>query len=278
MASAAAWRVTIIPDGTVLDLADVAAVFYRQSQPFTVPEGLSGAEERFARVEGRFGLRGLLASLPVRWVPGRPGRVADSEYKPLQLATAARCGLPVTSTVLTNDPDYARSFAGAHEPGVVYKALMHKAIADDGDVRLILTAPVTPADIDDRVGMTMHQFQANLADVKEFDARLLVTRHGQIGVAIKSEDPHARQDFRARYDALTYQIVNIPADIAEGCRRYLRSFELELGVLDFCVAARGWHFQECGPGAQWAWLQETTGAAMDELVTKALIGDVDDLG
>src|SRR5690606_15662664 len=84
------WHGTITtPEGT-LDLSEVGAVLYRQPSPFGLPAGLNASERRFARVEARFGLGGLLASLPARWVPGTPGRVADAEYKPLQLAAADR--------------------------------------------------------------------------------------------------------------------------------------------------------------------------------------------
>lgn len=269
----AGWHGSITsPDGTI-DLAGIGAVFYRQSQPFAFPAGLSSAEERFARVEGRFGLGGLLASLPARWVPGTPGAVADAEYKPVQLATAARCGLATAPTKLTNHPKTARRFVEEQEGGAVYKALMHKVIADDGDVRLIYTTPVPADAIDERVALTMHQFQANLTDRKHADLRVVATRRQVIAVAIRTSDPAAQQDFRVAYHTLTYEPADVPADVVSGCRRYLTVLGLRLGVFDFCLTDDGWVFLECGPGSQWAWLQEATGVSIAELVTDALIGE-----
>ncbi|MEV6875354.1 hypothetical protein [Amycolatopsis sp. NPDC051128] len=43
------------------------------------------------------------------WV-NHPARLADAAYKPVQLATAARCGLNVPETAITNDPDVVRQF------------------------------------------------------------------------------------------------------------------------------------------------------------------------
>lgn len=269
------WHGTITtPEGT-LDLSEVGAVLYRQPSPFGLPAGLNASERRFAQVEARFGLGGLLASLPARWVPGTPGRVADAEYKPLQLAAAVRCGLLPPPTLATNSPEAARSFTARHDGGAVYKAFMHKVVADDGRVSLIYTSPLDPASVDGRVASTMHQFQANLAARKRFDVRVLASRRRHAAVAITSPDPRARQDFRSRYDTLTYRPVDVPPQVAEGCRRYLRLLELRLGVFDFCVTDDGqWHFLECGPGAQWAWLEEEAGLVMGDLVADALLEEL----
>ncbi len=53
---------------------------------------MSEGERRFAAIESRFGLGGLLVSLPVRWVL-HPSAVADAEYRIRQMAAAAQCGL-----------------------------------------------------------------------------------------------------------------------------------------------------------------------------------------
>ncbi|MEY9211973.1 hypothetical protein NI17_007835 [Thermobifida halotolerans] len=268
------WHGTITTPEGVLDLTEVDAVLYRQPRPFDLPADLNTSERRFAQVEARFGLGGLLSSLPARWVPGTPGRVADAEYKPVQLAAAARCGLRPPPTLATNSPDAARSFAASHDGGAVYKAFMHKVVADDGRLRLIYTSRVDPAAVDGRVAVTMHQFQANLAARKRFDVRVVATRHRHAAVAIASDSPQARQDFRSHYDTLTYRPVALPPEVAEGCRRYLRLLKLRLGVFDFCVTDDDqWHFLECGPGAQWAWLEEATGIVMGDLVADALLKD-----
>jgi hypothetical protein len=176
--------------------------------------------------------------------------------------------------MLGNAPDAIRAFTKTQQGGTVYKAIMHKTISDDGTVKLIYTSPVGDADtIDERVTLTMHQFQANLAHAKLFDARLIATRKGHTAIAIRTDDPDARQDFRVRYDALTYDLVDVPAKVAAGCLRYMLALDLHLGVFDFSVTEQGWYFLESGPGAQWAWLQEATGAPIAALIAAALLGE-----
>ncbi|WP_017558286.1 MvdC/MvdD family ATP grasp protein [Nocardiopsis baichengensis] len=268
------WEGTIhTPEGPI-DPADIGAVYYRQPRPFEPAAGLSEAEARFASTEARFGLGGVLASLDAHWVPGTPGQVADAEYKPLQLATAARCGLSVPPTTVTNDPAAARAFTAEQEDGAVYKALVHKLIADSGEPRLIYTSPVAPEEIDEGVAATAHQFQADLTGKKAADARLLATRRGCAAVAIRAEHPEARRDFRLDYAALDYAPIEVPARVAEGCTRYLSVLGLAAGVFDFCVTDLDWFFLECGPGAQWGWLQEATGVALSDLIAEELMASL----
>ncbi|MFD0902193.1 MvdC/MvdD family ATP grasp protein [Actinomadura sediminis] len=264
------WRGEIAcPDDAIL-LDDVLAVYYRQSQPFSFPETLSEPERRFASVEARFGFGGLFMSLPTRWV-SHPARLADAEYRPLQMATAARCGFRVPASIITNRPDDARGFARSG-PGVVYKATMHKLISEDAQVKLIYTTPVTSDEIDDRVATTLHLFQTNVR--KSHDVRVVATGDGQVhGIAIRTDDPSGRQDFRVAYDSLTYEVTDVPRDVAGACRAYLRALRLELGVFDFAATDDGaWWFLECGPGSQWAWLEDETGAPIANSIADTLLG------
>jgi ATP-grasp ribosomal peptide maturase len=264
------WHGQIItPDGTV-QLEEVTAVYYRQPQPFTFPASLSEPERRFATIEARFGFGGVFMSLPARWV-SHPARLADAEYRPLQMATAARCGFTTPASILTNHPGDARDFTGSGN-GVVYKATMHKLISEADRVKLIYTTPVDPATIDDRVTTTLHLFQTNVP--KTHDVRVVATGNGHVhAIAIHSDNQAARQDFRTRYDTLTYEITRVPADVAHSCHAYLKTLGLELGVFDFAVTDDGaWWFLECGPGSQWAWLQAETGAPIADAIADTLTG------
>ncbi|MGH3593405.1 MAG: MvdC/MvdD family ATP grasp protein, partial [Pseudonocardiaceae bacterium] len=68
--------VLTVPHAT-LDLDAVQAVWYRSPEAYRMPPELSSAEAHHARVEAKYGLGGVLASLPVLWC-NHPARVADS--------------------------------------------------------------------------------------------------------------------------------------------------------------------------------------------------------
>ena len=64
----------------------------------------------------------MLMSLPTLHV-NHPSREADACYKPFQLTTAARCGLGVPDTLVTNRPQAVRHFARDLNNQVVVKVM-----------------------------------------------------------------------------------------------------------------------------------------------------------
>jgi hypothetical protein len=263
------WRADIATPRGPIYTDDVSAVFYTQSQPFTFPNGLSEPELRFVTIEARFGLGGLLAALPVRWV-SHPSSVADAEYRIRQMDVAARCGFHLPPSLMTNDVQQARHFAADH-PSIVYKAIMHKLISEEEQIKLIYTTPVDPASLDERVGFTAHLFQRNVTD-KVFDVRVVATRGGAcFGVAIRTDDPTALQDWRTGWESLTYESIDVPRPIAAGCQNLMRALDLRMGVFDFSVDRSGaWWYLEVNPGGRWAWLQAETGLPIAQAIAAEL--------
>lgn len=109
-------------DGWSVAWEDISAVYYRRPSNFDPTPSLTYAERRFAVTEARGGFGGVLASLGTRWV-NHPFRVADAEFKPVQLAVAWECGLVVPATIITNNGSSARDFVETLPRKVVYKPL-----------------------------------------------------------------------------------------------------------------------------------------------------------
>src|SRR6185436_7250974 len=75
------------------------------------------------------------------WV-NHPHAVRRAEAKPLQLATAQRCGLRVPRTAITNDPACARAFAEREPDGVIVKALTSPRVRINGRDHIMFTSLV----------------------------------------------------------------------------------------------------------------------------------------
>ncbi|MCK9870033.1 hypothetical protein MRI28_10310 [Nocardiopsis dassonvillei] len=265
------WESQIVtPDGA-LPLADITSVYQRRCPPFEPPEGMNDTERRFSLVEARFGLGGVLMSLPAHWV-SHPTAMADAEYKPFQLAAARRAGLSVPETWIGNDPVSARAFVSTlGNGGAVYKPLMHKLVTDQSVGKVIYTSLAAAEDVDDRVSTTAHLFQARVG--AEHDVRALVTSRSCAAVAIRARRGRAFLDYRDHYDALTYERTSLPADVLTGAQRMLANLGLAAGVCDFAVTTAGETvFYEVNPAGQWAWLEEETGAPMTRLICDELTG------
>jgi ATP-grasp ribosomal peptide maturase len=247
-------------------LDSVRSVYWRRPRPYAAPIGLADRDALWSAEQARYGLGGILASLPGAHYVNHPWRNRAAEYKPAQLATAVRCGFRVPPTLLTNDVDEARQFVSGHGP-VVYKPLYNSDYVDrDGRGRTVWVEEVSASDLDAGVNLTMHLFQQRVAKVA--DIRLTAVGDRLFAVRI---DGSPGLDWRRHYDDLAYSEVDTPPDVAEGVSDYLATFGLTYGAFDFGLDARGrWHFYECNPNGQFAWFPDhvtsgITAAIADQL-------------
>lgn len=227
-------------------------MYWRRPRPYAAPSGLGDQDARWCREEARYGLGGILASLPGAYYVNHPWRNRDAEYKPAQLATAARCGFDIPPTLLTNDETAAREFARDYGP-VIYKPLRSTDYQSaDGRALTVWVEEVDPADLNAGIGQTMHLFQKRVHSVA--DLRVTVVGEKVFTVRI---DGSPGLDWRRHYDALSYSLVDTPPKLAKSVRQYLDAFGLVFGAFDFGVDRddRIWLY-ECNPNGQYAWFPE----------------------
>lgn len=237
------------------DLAAVRALYYRRPSGFTFAH-LSGQDARFAVTQARYGVGGVLASLPGCRYVNHPHRIGDAEFKPSGLAVAVQAGFDVPPTLITSDADAARSFVKRHD-SVIYKPLHNPVYMVDGVSNVVKVAEVAVEDIDERVSGTAHLFQRLVP--KTADIRVTVIGFHVFCVRIDSE----LLDWRTDYDRLAYSVVEPPPGIERALRAYLDHFGLVFGAFDFAVGEDGrWWFLECNPSGQWYWLEPETGLPM----------------
>ncbi|WP_207394061.1 ATP-grasp ribosomal peptide maturase [Actinomadura formosensis] len=234
----------------------VRSLYYRRPRGLAFP-GLDAQDAHFAVLQARYGLGGVLASLPDCLYVNHPHAIADCEFKPAQLAVAAGLGFVVPPTLITNDVREARTFAAEHGP-VVYKPLRFSPYRQDGQALTIWVAEVDPAELDESIAGTAHLFQsripaAGFLRVTAIGDRLLSTRI----------DCGELLDWRYDYDALTYTAVEPPPGLADLITAFLKRFGLVFGCFDFALRPDGEAvFLECNANGQWAWLEEPTGLPM----------------
>jgi ATP-grasp ribosomal peptide maturase len=247
-------------------LDEIGCAYYRRPTVFEFPEHLTDEERRWALREARSGVGGVLAELP-RWL-NHPADIGRAEYKPVQLAHAEAVGLTVPDTLITNDPNEARSFVSAAGQ-VVYKPLGGGSIAEEGAHKLVYANQLTADAIDDSVRGTAHLFQAWVP--KAYEVRLTVVDHEFFGIRIDSDSEIARVDWRTDYPALRYSVIEVPELVRVSVRRLMQQLRLRFGALDFVIGPDGsWTFLEINPNGQWAWLQDATGLPIAAAIANAL--------
>ncbi|MEV0290393.1 ATP-grasp ribosomal peptide maturase [Kribbella sp. NPDC050820] len=251
-----------------IDLQTISAVWWRRPAEFNVPVDWPDEARAFAVSEARVGVLGVLGSLPVRWI-NHPARDSAANYKPVQLAVAARVGLDVPRTIITSDPDHAREFIGADE--VIYKGLSGGVLTAQRRHRYLPTTVLRADEIDAGVTGTAHLFQERVP--KQCEVRLTVIGQRMFPVAIHAGSAAARLDWRTDYPSLTYGPIELPVDVEKSVRLLMDELGLFFGALDFAVTPDGrWVFFEVNPNGQWHWLAVKAGVPMIEAMADALQG------
>ncbi|MER5491385.1 ATP-grasp ribosomal peptide maturase [Streptomyces sp. NPDC002490] len=240
-----------------LTLDDVHAVYYRRPSPFRPHPDMTDHDARWARSEARAGFHGLLAALDCPWV-NHPSRNAHAELRPVALATAARCGLSVPRTLITNDPVAARGFVDSL-PGKVaaYKGLGPGGPTSRGaDAHALWTTQVRAHEIEDTVNLTAHQFQQWVP--KAYEVRLTAVGGQLFAAEIHAGSAAGRIDFRTDYDNNTYRPCQVPAPVAGGMAALLDALQLRYAACDFVVDQDDghWYLVDVNPNGQWGFVPE----------------------
>jgi ATP-grasp ribosomal peptide maturase len=261
--------------GDTIDLADIHAVWQRQSSQFVMDEQMSGPELAFAYSEARRGLGGVLAALGrCLWV-NDPMAAVRAEYKPVQLAAATDVGLHIPETLITSDPQGAYEWATDLGRPIIYKPLSGVWHADEGQLRVLYTSTVQDPHelLDQRISLTSHLFQERID--KACEARAVVIRDQVIAVQIDAGSDAARADWRADYDSLTYTPIALPAEVSSALVELHQRLGLVYGAVDLArdVQER-WIFLETNQRGEFGWLGEETGlpiaAAVADLLEKGI--------
>ncbi|MFJ1756559.1 MvdC/MvdD family ATP grasp protein [Kitasatospora sp. NPDC088134] len=270
------WRGRLTTAHREVDLSEVSAVYNRRpNPPLAGAPGMRPEDAEWASSECYEGLYGVLYSLPALWL-NRPDLNRSASLKPLQLSTAHACGLLVPETLVTNSPSDAEKFVS--EAPTVIKTLrgVPQRDADDapGQPLIVYTWQVSPHEVDDTVAQALCQLQRRIEPL--YEVRLVAV--GAQLFAARIDSPSGRPaevaDWRAyqHTDRISYTAVDVPDEIHRGVLAYLASLQLLYGAFDFMVDTDGrWHFLECNPNGQFAFVEYSTGQPIARAVADLLV-------
>ncbi|MBV8995457.1 MAG: ATP-grasp ribosomal peptide maturase [Pseudonocardiales bacterium] len=259
------WHGCLRTDHHAVDLASIRAIWVRSPSLFRMPPGMSAVEADYARREAKIGLAGVLLALPgVLWV-NRPDLAATAAYKPLQYALAARCGVPVPRTLITNSPSAVSRFAWSSITGVVCKPLTTNLLYEDGTYKMGYTRRLSPEDLVDLRGVELTATQVQDWVPKLRECRAVVVGKDLFAVAIDAGSEAAYVGWRSDFAALSYEVIELPDDVVKALQRFMTELGLCYGAFDLVIGPHPDHhgqqvvwLLECNPGGQYGFLETIT--------------------
>ena len=247
----------------IVDTDDLHVMWWRRPQPFELHEEVGSVQDRaFAHGECAAAVAGLWSCLDATWV-NDPDRDDSGSRKMRQLKLAARLGLRVPRTCMTNDPERARAFIAAEPGGVIFKSFS----ATPQTWRE--TRPVREVDLDllDSVRFAPVIFQELVPG--GVDIRVTVVGREVFAAEFLAGQSAYEFDFRLDTAHCPTAPHTLPPAVTERLLALMDRLGLVYGAIDLRLAPDGdYVFLEINPAGQWLFVEYAAGLP----VTAALAG------
>lgn len=261
-------------EGHAIDGEDVTAVLYRHLHLRKAPHISDPAARELAESELRATLEGSLLALDAYWL-NHPYANRLARNKPLQLALAAREGLSVPETKITDDPEEIRASYRRWDGQMVAKLVGGQIVAPEVEEQyVVFTTLVEEDDLHSDAALVACPAVYQRRVEKAFDLRVTVVGERLFACRIDSqESERGAVDWRhAGYGALPIHPWELDGDIAAKCLRLMRRLGLDLAGLDLIVTPQGETiFLEVNAMGQWLWVQEATGMPIASAIVDRLL-------
>lgn len=193
------------------------------------------------------------------WInPREAARRADTKLP--QLSAARRVGLPVSPTLVSNDPEEIVAFVAGHGLGnVIFKtirpAFWKKAC---GAIKLTNTSLVTEAVLGEPEDLRLCPGIYQVLVKKAAELRVTVMGDRVFCAEIVAGDlAGAEIDWRIGQHEMRVHPFDLPPAIAEKCRRLVADMGLVFGCLDIILGEDGdFRFLEVNEMGQFLWIEE----------------------
>lgn len=193
-------------------------------------------------------------------VVNRPSRMASNGSKPYQAALIDAMGFRTPDTLITTDPEAARSF-WADRGEIIYKSI--------SGIRSIVSRLTTEqAERLKDVAWCPTQFQEYLPGT---DYRVHVVGDALFACEIVSTADDYRYAARQGID-VDIRACALPAECADRCLRLAAALGLPVAGIDLRLTPDGeWYCFEVNPSPGFTYYQEACGLAIDEAIARLLI-------
>jgi MvdC family ATP-grasp ribosomal peptide maturase len=234
-------------------------------------------DERFRSMcvsESAAALEGFLDSLhDARWVNDLD-RQRDAENKQRQLRLAARAGLRVPRTLVTNDPDAARQFFAETGGQMVAKLLRPIEISMDAASSFVYTNRVREEDLAGAEALRHSPMVFQELIPKAFELRVAcVAGRFFAGALDATGTSRGHTDWRrAAPEECRWQKAELPAEVESALQTLMSDLGLVFGAVDLICTPAGEHaFLEVNPGGEWGMLERDLDLPISEAIAEALI-------
>ncbi|MBD9436720.1 alpha-L-glutamate ligase [Pseudoxanthomonas sp. PXM03] len=255
-------------DGQVHRLDQASAVWWRRPQAPDLSDVSDPQTHLFTANEWNEGLNGLWQlMLDARWM-NDPNRDDAASRKARQLRVAAEVGLRTPRTLITSDPDEARSFISELAPlDVIYKTFSCTH-AIWRETRLLQPADHAQLDTVRVAPVIFQEYVRAQADLR------VTAVDGALFAASIAWTPRAGSiDFRRNVGEATITAEVLPADVQARLLALMERLGLTYGAIDLRRTPEGeYYFFEVNTAGEFLFIEDRTGLPIASAIADWLAG------
>ncbi len=262
--------------GDQFSAAEVRAVWARKLWSPRLADDLDERYRAMCIGESGAALEGFLDSLhDARWINNLE-RQRSAENKQRQLRLAARAGLRVPRTLVTNDPAAARQFFAETEGQTVAKLLRPLHVSMGTAQPFVYTNRVRAEDLAcaETLRHSPMVFQELIQKAHELRVAWVA---GEVfaGALDASGTSSGLTDWRrAAPGECRWQKAQLPAEVSNSLQALMSELGLVFGAIDLICTPSGEHvFLEVNPSGEWGMLERDLGLPISEALAGALLED-----
>src|SRR5215210_7292558 len=262
--------------GEQISAEQVRAVWARK---LWSPRMADDLDERYRSMcvgESIAALEGFLDALHhARWVNDLQ-RQRAAENKQRQLRLAARAGLRVPRTLVTNDPAAARQFFAENEGQTVAKLLRPIAVSMDAVQPFVYTNRVREEDLAHAEALRHSPMVFQELIPKACELRVAyVAGETFAGALDASGTSRGHTDWRrVAPEECRFQKAQVPTQVASGLQALMSELGLVFGAVDLiCTPSGEYVFLEVNAGGEWGMLERDLGLPISEAIAEALLDE-----
>ena len=262
--------------GEQTSVDEVRAVWARKLWP---PRMANDLDERYHSMcvsESVAALEGFLDALyNAHWVNNLDCQ-HNAENKQRQLRLAARAGLRVPRTLVTNDPAAARQFFAETEGQTVAKLLRPLNVSMEAVKPFVYTNRVREEDLAGAEALRHSPMVFQELIPKEYELRVAwVGGEAFAGALDATGTSRGHTDWRrASPEECRWQKAQLPTEVASSLQALMSELGLVFGAIDLiCTPSGEYVFLEVNPSGEWGMLERDLGLPISEAIAKALLED-----
>jgi glutathione synthase/RimK-type ligase-like ATP-grasp enzyme len=253
-----------LPDGRLVDLDEVRAVWMRRIRPFRLAPELDPVGGQFAWSECQEALTGIWYSMAAFWM-NHPLADEAAQRKVLQLRVALDVGLTVPETMITNDPVEAEAFLDRVGPGRVIRKAFRNIEPAPRTTTLVTAADRAKLGLVQHAPVIFQRFVAASADLR------VTVVAGEVFAALIRSDADHQVDYRPGLGTASVTAHRLPDDVTSGLLRLMDRLGLSYGAIDLRLTPEGEYvFLEVNPAGEYLFASQRTGQPVPEAIAAAL--------